>query len=177
MGIFGPIDDNKAIEIIKENIDRVIADTNEALEDVSRYKTSINGTPGIEIMWNIIGKATEEIPSYIIKDGLNIPADYPYGDPYVYVSCAIISKYVHATKEDKKMLSNGIQKFKKDGLLGLIQDIVKVYCDNIEKSLIRPKPYDKQKENAIRVLAANFEFYNKIFPDRTQDNGTSRTRK
>lgn len=178
MGIFGPIDNNKAIEIIRNNFDEIINETNFAMDEIAKTKTSINGISGIQILWNIIQKAEVEIPTYIERSGLSFPTHYPYGDPSIFVACSIMYKYDNANKDDKKYLSNCIEKVKKDGLYEIIQDIVKTYCDNMEKSLMRPKPYDKQKETVIKFLADNFEFYDKIFGQRQNDNnGNSRLRK
>lgn len=180
MGIFGPIDDSKVLEIIKENIEEITNETWQAMVTVNASRTSVNGTAGDQLMWNMISKAEVEIPAYILKEELNISPDYPYGDPSIYVACAIYNRYINAAKEDKKFLSNGITRLKKDGLQGLVNDLVKVYCDNIEKSLIKPRPYDKQKESAIRVLAESLQHYNLIFSrdinDSKNSNGNQRKR-
>lgn len=177
MGIFGPIDNKKAMEIIRDNFDELINETNAALEEIGKTKTSINGTSGLQIIWNIIQKAEIEIPTYIEKAALNCSPLYPYGDPSIFVACSIMYKYANADKEDRKFLSNGIEKIGKNGIYGLVQDIVKVYCDNMEKSLMRPKPYDRQKESAIMLLADNFQYYDQIFGQRQNDSGNSRLRK
>lgn len=178
MGIFGPIDDKKALEIIRDNIDIIAEETWKSMVDVNATRGGgVTGLSGDQIMWNIIVKAQDEIPEYIRTAGLDIPADYPYGDPSVFVACAIMNKYVNATKEDKKMLSSGLLKIKKDGLQGLVDTLTKVYCDNIEKSRIKPRPYDHQKEDAIRVLAESFAYYSQIFEARENDNkGNQRKR-
>lgn len=179
MGIFGPIDNNKAIEIISSQpvLEEIVNETWSALEAIGSTVSSVNASSGSQILWSIIQKAEKEIPDYIDKAGLNIPAYYPYGDPSKYVACTIIYKYVYADKDYKKDLSRGIEKIKKDGLNGLVQDIVKSYCDNMQKALIKPRPYDKQKETAIKFLADNFEFYDQIFGQReNENNGSPRTR-
>lgn len=179
MGIFGPLENEEAVKILLDNFDEIIAETDIALGEVGKNKPSINGTDGVTILWNIIAKAQTEIPSYIEKAGLNMPIDYPYSDPNTYVFCTLVYKYYIADKEDKKDLSNKFKKIKKNGIQELVNDIIKVYCDNIEKSLMRPKPYDKQKENAIKVLAENLTYYYQLYSNEqnTNDDGTSRTRK
>ena len=70
MGIFGPIDNNKAIEIILDNYDEIIEETNEALEGICKNRDSIvTNKTGLEIMWSIIEKAEKEIPNYLFNEG------------------------------------------------------------------------------------------------------------
>ena len=179
MGIFGLLDEDEAIKIILDNIDKIIEDINESMVEIGKKEVSINAVPGTEIIWNNINKATTEIPAYIEKAAINVRSNYPYGDPYVFVCCAIMYKYQNAPKEDKKLISSALKGLKKGRIQGLVYDILKSYCDNIKKSLIRPKPYDNQKEDAIKTLASNFEFYDVMFPQKENqnDNGTSRTRR
>lgn len=179
MGIFGPIDNNKAIEIILDNYDEIIEETNEALEGICKNRDSIvTNKTGLEIMWSIIEKAEKEIPNYLFNEGNVKFMNYPFGDPYKYVCCAIIYKYSNADKKEKKNLSSAIEKFGKDGLRGFIFDIVKAYCDNIEKSLTKSRQFDNSKETAIMSLAENCAFYNEMFVNNSRNNdGNSRTRK
>ena len=184
MGIWGfiPIEDKKALEIIRENIDIITQETWNAMITVNASRGGgASGLDGDQLMWNMITTAEEKIPAYIIKESLNIPIDYPYGDPSIFVSCSIYTKYVNATKEDKRLMSSALSTIKKSGIQGLVDNITKVYCDNIEKSLIKPKPYDKQKEVAIKVLADGFKDYKLVFPQNKKDSqnkdGVPRTKK
>lgn len=178
MGIFGPIDDKKALEIVRENINIITEETWQSMVNVnSKRGGGVTGQSGDQIMWNIIIKAQYEIPDYIISAGLDIPTNYPYGDPSIFVACAILNKYANAAKEDKKMMSSALTKIKKDGIQGLVDELTKVYCDNIEKSRIKPKLYDHQKEDAIRVLAESFAFYPQIADVIEKNNENQRKRK
>lgn len=181
MGIFGLISNDEAIDYLIKSMDLIYNQTQDAIVEIGKTKNSINGTPGDQIIYSIISKAEKEIPDYIYEAGLNIRSDYPYGDPTKFVMCAIVYKYANAYNDDKKLLSKKIKNAKNGVLISDIQDIVKTYCDNMEKSLVKLKQFDrdkkKQKETAIRLLTDNFQFYDEMFIQRENDNGNSRKRK
>lgn len=157
---FGAIEDTEALEIIAKNFEEIKRETDSAMERVNKSRESVNGRSGAEIMRSIINQSKDEIRNYIIKNALDISPDYPFDDPYVYVSCSIYYRYVKSNKSDKKEFSKALVSIGKYGVQGLVDEIIRTYCDNIQKSMNKTKAYgNKDKEAAIGVLAEGFTYY------------------
>lgn len=175
MGLFGgPIDNEKARDFLGNNIQVIINTVDKYIAEECGGKSAITGKSGKDILWSNIAKAQDEIPHFIFFSEIDVPINYPYSDPYVYVSCALFYKYVNtdtsteAGKKEKKELSKAIQGVKDGKLKEAIYDVMRVYVDNIKTAIIRPRSdddYDRlqPKETAIRLLATHLSVYPVIF--------------
>ena len=175
MGLFGgPIDNEKARDFIGNNIQVIINTVDKYIAEECGGKSAITGKSGSDIVWSNIATAQNEIPHFIFFDGLDLPLNYPYSDPYMYVACALFYKYINIDtsneigRKDKKALSKAIQGIKDGALKPVIYDLARVYIDNIKTSIIRPRSktdFDRltPKRNAMIFLATSFTVYSKIF--------------
>ena len=161
----------EAMQIILNNRDRLINETNDAIVEanLNRKSTMDKDKSGADIIWSIVRSSEEKIPEFIAYDALDVPIYYPYSEPYTYVCLAIIYKYsITVDKKDKKNLSDSIKNCGKKGLYGLVLKIVRTYCDNIESATKIAKRGDKTKQTAINTLAENMCFFDQMFPDEAE---------
>ena len=194
MGFFGltALKDEKALELLREYQPIIIESVNAfmLLDGLKRERVSGDSPSGYDILWNRIKEAEVEIESYMSKEYPNLRRDYIYGDPYVFVTCAIYNKYTKGCASKEKVeYSSNIEKLKKtfipkdrngniddlklnmDFIPEIIRGFCRVYFDNISNTL--KKAYKSvgtvnidrksDKEKSIKYLSQILEFAPTIY--------------